>query len=278
MEHSFKGQWITDSEFYDLEPRNVFHRQLDKVDLPCANHRNRHILFRKKFNLERCGDHAEIFISADDYYKLYINGIFAGQGPAPSYHFQYQYNCIDVSRFLKKGENIIAIHTLYQGLINRVWQSGDNRHGLILDLMIKNTVVVSSDESFTTRPHSGYSEMGTCGYETQFLERYDSGAAEIDFSQMDFDDSKWDHAKIRKIVDYTLTGQKSHMLDFETIAPIISKEALLNNGAWRRMLREDATTTFEGWGKSTKWNTSLFHLTMSYVATFMADVAIEKIL
>ncbi|NLM79275.1 MAG: hypothetical protein GX173_14560 [Ruminococcaceae bacterium] len=56
------------------------------------------------------------------------------------------------------------------------------------------------------------------------------------------------------------------------------KEALLNNGAWRRMLREDATTTFEGWGKSTKWNTSLFHLTMSYVATFMADVAIEKIL
>jgi hypothetical protein len=37
------------------------------------------------------------------------------------------------------------------------------------------------------------------------------------------------------------------------------------------MLREDATTTFEGWGKDCKWNTSLFHLTMSAVAMFMTE-------
>lgn len=54
-------------------------------------------------------------------------------------------------------------------------------------------------------------------------------------------------------------------------------EALLNNGAWMRMLREDATTTFEGWGKETKWNTSLFHLTMSYAALFMADIDLNKL-
>ena len=53
--------------------------------------------------------------------------------------------------------------------------------------------------------------------------------------------------------------------------------ALLNEGAWRRMLREDATTTFEGWGKDTKWNTSLFHLTMSYAAVFLADVDLKKL-
>ena len=44
------------------------------------------------------------------------------------------------------------------------------------------------------------------------------------------------------------------------------------------VLREDATTTFEGWGKDTKWNTSLFHLTMSYGALFMADIDLQKIL
>lgn len=55
------------------------------------------------------------------------------------------------------------------------------------------------------------------------------------------------------------------------------EQALLDNGAWKRILREDGTTTFEGWGKETKWNTSLFHLTMSYAATFMADVDLEKI-
>ena len=55
------------------------------------------------------------------------------------------------------------------------------------------------------------------------------------------------------------------------------QEALLDEGAWLRILREEGTTTFEGWGKDTKWNTSLFHLTMSYAATFMADVDLQKI-
>lgn len=57
----------------------------------------------------------------------------------------------------------------------------------------------------------------------------------------------------------------------------IIKESLLDDGAWKRILREDGTTTFEGWGKDTKWNTSLFHLTMSYAATFMADIDLNKL-
>ena len=56
------------------------------------------------------------------------------------------------------------------------------------------------------------------------------------------------------------------------------RQCLLHEGAWKRMIRDDATTTFEGWGKDTKWNTSLFHLTITYAAAFMADVDIEKIL
>jgi hypothetical protein len=49
------------------------------------------------------------------------------------------------------------------------------------------------------------------------------------------------------------------------------RRLLLHEGTWSRMLREDATTTFEGWGKDCKWNTSLFHLTMSAVAMFMTE-------
>ena len=72
MEHTFIGKWVTNSEFANLKPRNVFHKQLDKVDLPCDEHRNRHILFRKKFCCDNLCDNALIYISADDYYKLYI--------------------------------------------------------------------------------------------------------------------------------------------------------------------------------------------------------------
>ncbi|MPN59379.1 hypothetical protein SDC9_207100 [bioreactor metagenome] len=43
------------------------------------------------------------------------------------------------------------------------------------------------------------------------------------------------------------------------------------------MIAEGATRTFEGWGKEMKWNTSLFHLTMSYGAAFLTDWNIREI-
>jgi hypothetical protein len=49
-------------------------------------------------------------------------------------------------------------------------------------------------------------------------------------------------------------------------------QALKDEGAWLRILREGGTVTFEGWGKDTKWNTSLFHLTLSDAAVFLADI------
>ena len=224
MEHCFVGKWITDDEFFALEPRNVFHRALDKVLLPCDEHRNRHILFRKAFSCDTISGKATVYISADDYYKLYINGQFVAQGPAPSYHFRYNYNEIDVTAYLKPGENVIAVHTLYQGLINRVWQSGDNRHGMILDLMVDDTVIVASNESFKTCPHSAYTETGICGYDTQFLERYDSNAREVGFESVDFDDRYWQDACVCLFDDHEVIQQKSAMLTFENKVPICITE------------------------------------------------------
>jgi hypothetical protein len=54
-------------------------------------------------------------------------------------------------------------------------------------------------------------------------------------------------------------------------------QCLKDTGAWLRIIREDGKTTFEGWGRDTKWNTSLFHLTMSYAATFMIDGDVSSI-
>ena len=216
--HCFCGKWITNEEFCSLAPRNVFHKQLEPVELPCDEHRNRHILFRKKVNIGEFKE-AKIYISADDYYKLYINGEFVAQGPTPAYYFRYNYNVIDVSGFLKKGENTIAVHTLYQGLINRVWLSGDNRHGLILDLVVDGKTVSKSDETFKVSYHSAYSEMGVCGYETQFLEKYDSRSLEVGFEKPDFDDSKWANARLKQVADYSLKQQESSMLTFEEIEP-----------------------------------------------------------
>jgi len=221
--HTFRGLWITTEEFEYLEPRHVFHRQLDtSVNLP-EEHLNKHIIFRKKFEIENDFRDAKIYISGDDYYKLYINGNFVSQGPAPAYPFAYTYNVVDLAPFLKKGKNLIAIHTYYQGLINRVWVSGDNRHGLLCDLEIDGKIVLSSDESFRVKEHSGYREIGRVGYDTQFLEEYDSNAKECSFMELDFDDSFWEQARVRKVVDYKLVHQPTKSLVFEEIQPKMIK-------------------------------------------------------
>ena len=219
MEHNFKGRWISDGEMARLMPRNVFSRQLAKLELDCTQYRNRHVLFRRSFNIDKSFSSAKIYISADDYYKLYINGRFVGQGPSPSYHFRYNYNEINIANYLVEGENVIAVHTLYQGLVNRVWQSADMRHGLICDIEIDGDTLICSDESFKVARHSGYTESGVCGYQTQFLERYDSGAAEVGFETAGFDDEYWESATICRFDDHVMQKQESAMLEFEDIYP-----------------------------------------------------------
>ncbi len=217
--HKFNGSWITDEEFYRLESRNVFHKQLKPIPLPCDQHRNRHILFRKSFSVANAFKSGKIYISADDYYKLYINGKFVAQGPCMSYHFRHNYNVVDIADYIHTGENTLAVHTYYQGIINRVWQSGDNRHGLILDLEIDGKNVVKSDQSFKTHPHSGYTEIGVTGINTQFLEEYDSRSREVGFEKCDYDDSHWEFARLHEAEDHTLTEQKTKMLELEEILP-----------------------------------------------------------
>ena len=221
LHHEFLGKWITDDEFCDLPPRNVFHRQLDQVKTDCSEHRNRHILFRRTFVCPKRPARAELYISADDIYKLYINGRYVAQGPAPAYHFRYHYNILDVTPYLTEGENVIAVHTLYQGLINRLWQSGDQRHGLILDLVTDGETVLCSDEHFLTAVHTAYREIGTVGYQTGFLEEYDSRAPEAGFARTDYDDSAWSHARVAKFADHTLMPQRTALTETEEVAPAV---------------------------------------------------------
>jgi len=216
----FAGRWITSERFCDVPPQNVWHRQLDRSSLPVRDPEleNRHVLFRRSFTLEHAAG-TVAFITADDYYKLYVNGEFVTQGPAAGYPFHYFYNEVDLSDYVRPGENVIAVHTYYQGLINRVWVSGDRRHGLLLDLCSDGETVLASDESFLCREHSGFSAAGEVGYATQFMERYDAAAPEAGFERPEFDDSAWKPARLHRHADYRLFPQPSRRLEFEVIEP-----------------------------------------------------------
>lgn len=220
---AFAGQWITTREFENRRPVNVFHRQLQPAPEAKSDIENRHILFRRKFSYTGAG-RATLFITADDYYKLYLNGRFVTQGPCPGYPWHYYYNVVDVTPYLTQGENVIAVHTYYQGLINRVWVSGDDRHGLLLDLTAGGKTVLASDASFLCAPHTGFAAMGKSGYDTQFMERYDSGAPEVGFEKPEYDDGAWERAVTKKNTDYRLFCQPTGQLAFERIRPVSVKK------------------------------------------------------
>ena len=86
MDKQWNAAWITDKRFQGLAPINLFHKQYAPVELP--EHRpdlqNVPTLFRKAFTLTAPITSAWLNVTADDYYKLWINGRFVGQGPAPS--------------------------------------------------------------------------------------------------------------------------------------------------------------------------------------------------
>ena len=215
----FYGEWITNETAAKFKPINVFHRQLDKVQVRGGLDENLHLLFRKKFIVSNC-DKTTIFITADDYYKLYINGRFVTQGPAPGFPFHYYYNEIDITPYVKVGENMIAVHTYYQGLINRVWVSGDDRHGLLFDVVQNQDILAKSDHTVKQTIHTGYKPLGKTGSQTQFMEQYDSGSAQVGFEENDYDDSEWGAAVIHPYAEYRLFAQPTRQLVMETLQPV----------------------------------------------------------
>ena len=213
---------ITNARFAPCVPQNVYHREAEKLSLDYhhdASFCNRHVLFRRAFSLDTLPSEAILHITADDYYKLYVNGVFVTQGPAPGYEFHYYYNSVDISAYLRPGKNVIAVHTYYQGLINRVWVSADLRHMLTCQLDCDGKTVLVSDETWKTAEHTGYPTGKTFGYETQYAENYDSRSPEDGFPRPDFDDGAWDYAKEREHADYVFFPQPTEQLALEEVSP-----------------------------------------------------------
>jgi alpha-L-rhamnosidase len=221
MNKTWKAKWIMDEDFCDLSPINIFHKQVEKPIMP--DHRedlkNRHMLVRKVFNVNSNVEKAEIHITADDYYKLFINDKFVGQGPAPGYYFNYYYNSFDISSFLKEGENVIAIHVYYQGLINRVWNSGDYRQGMIAELFLNHKLYLCSDNSWKYTGAEEFMETKTIGYDTQYLENIDESLKLHKWRTLEYDDSCWKQAVENTSYDYEFYAQTTANLQVYEVKP-----------------------------------------------------------
>ena len=216
-----KARWICHPEYQKLTPIKVFKKQLDPTELPVHEEslKNRHTLVRKTFILDTVPETAILSISADDYYKLYINGCYVAQGPAPSYYTDYKYNQMDIAKYLQKGKNVLAVHIYYQGLINRVWTSGDYRQGMIASLDLGDRYIVT-DDSWKYADTQEYVESGKVGYDTQYLENIDARLQIHGWKTLDFEDHTWYFMAIKEKDDHRLVQQITPVLEVYPVEPV----------------------------------------------------------
>ena len=177
MRALFEGSWITTPQFAAFTPRDMYHKQHDAARYSAdeTDPGNVHVLFKGGVTLKKRPGRYILRISADDYGKYYVNGSFIGQGPAPDYLENYQYNEFDITDQLSDGFNVIMAHVYYQGLVNRVWISGDLRMGLIADLIgPEGERLLCTDRNWEYALIENYKAGQLIGYKTQFAENYDS--------------------------------------------------------------------------------------------------------
>ncbi len=168
---TFISKPITTADFADKKPLSISEINKDKNDTDNTL-KNYHAKFYGSFQADTDGKY-EILISADDYYKLYINNKFVCMGPRPAYPSRYNYNLCDISEYITDGENEICVHVYYQGLVNRVWVSGDNRMMLIADIFRNGSHIAGTEIFKRCIKINGYAAKNTIGYQTQFSEDFD---------------------------------------------------------------------------------------------------------
>jgi len=180
--YNFKGKWICDPRFSELEPINVFHKECDtsfQWEHP-KNLQHVHMLVRYEFEYDPgSAEEVRLIFSADDFCKIRINGQTLAYGPSQGYYFHYYYNSIDIKKALVSGTNRIEADVLYQGLINRYLVSGDLRMGFIADVIgirdgKEELICCTGNTGWQYAISKAYTSMTTFGYETQFAEDYDT--------------------------------------------------------------------------------------------------------
>lgn len=191
------GEWICAKRFAKLKPIDLLHKESEKrkTELP-DELKNIHMLIRCKLNIAKDHGRIRLRITADDYYKLYINSEFVGQGPTQGYRFCYYWNEYDVTKYVKEGENDIFADVYYQGLINRAYNSGDLRMGMVAEFFDNDKCILSSDSEWEYALSDAYKITHTIGYDTIFAENFDSRARV----------SSWDKCCVKN-TDYVFSAE-----------------------------------------------------------------------
>lgn len=169
---------------------------------------NQTVVAQRVFGLKKNIEQAQVLITADSFYRLYINDIWVNDGPCRSWPESYQYDAIDISSYLKCGDNEVKIIARYYGVgdMHRIPQ----HPGLLAQFDIKltdgSTKIIITDEAWEiAEAKTWISNTPKIGIQMEPVEYYDArkedaiyySKAEVLF---DTDKGPWQNLNKRDVV------------------------------------------------------------------------------
>jgi alpha-L-rhamnosidase len=163
--------------------------------------RNLYVYFRRTFDLPATPREAIAHVSADGRYRLFVNGVYAGRGPARCDPLWQYYDSYDIAPLLKPGRNVIValVHSygqdaswyqLPRGEWSRVFGCGGFFFQCDAVLAGGSKLAVHSDESWRHALAEAW-ERDLPGGGPGFPEVYDARREPIGWREPGFDDSDW---------------------------------------------------------------------------------------
>ncbi len=153
-------------------------------------------LFRHRFTLAERPTHFVVHLSADNRYRLFVNGTPICSGPQRSDPVSWSFDSIDLAPHLHAGENLLAVQVWNYG-VERPYFLMSLRTGLLVQGDGPAEQVVNSGTTWRTRRDPGYAPIppDRARLRTFFVagpgDRLDAAAHPWGWEQPDFNDTGW---------------------------------------------------------------------------------------
>jgi alpha-L-rhamnosidase len=147
--------------------------------------------FRKVVTLDAVPRKALAFVSADQCYRLRVNGRTVCRGPARGYQASWPYDEVDLAPFLRRGRNVISVRAYNAGHSTFGYRS-EGFAGLLFAARLGRQTIVS-DASWKCTREAG-TRRDTVPYSLQLPAHQESIDLRIespDWETVSFDDSGW---------------------------------------------------------------------------------------
>jgi len=168
--------------------------------------KNRWFFFRRIVELAAKPGNAELSITVDGRYRLFVNGVQIGRGPVRCSPLYQRFDTYDLSSALVAGRNIVAvlvhtygIDTAFYETTKGMWQPTFGDGGLWIDgharVGDKSIRISTAEDWRCTQSDAWTQDMPQSNHSLGFIEDLDGARLSAQWTSLDFVDADWDIAR-----------------------------------------------------------------------------------